>query len=71
MVLDTIIGSDVFEMLKNSTDPIIQRKLLVSKWVYSTGMLLNHCFPSTNTFAPAEEVTTDTPELFCDSSSDS
>jgi hypothetical protein len=45
IVLDAVVGTIGYKQLKASTDPWIQKKLLISKWLFATGILITPNFP--------------------------
>lgn len=67
MVLDAVLGTDEYDKLKQDPDPIIQRKIIISKWIYSAGLLVNLQFPPSTTYALSHP---DSSCLPCGSSTD-
>jgi hypothetical protein len=50
--MESLVGMELYAELKNSTEPAVQRRVLVAKWVYIQGFL-NNDFPAQERYVPA------------------
>lgn len=50
--METLAGQQAYADLKASTDPQIQRRVLISKWMYVHGFL-NDRFPPVKRYIPS------------------
>lgn len=51
VVMESLAGVELYQVLKTSGDPSTQRKILVTKWMYVHGFL-NKDFPLTEKYIP-------------------
>lgn len=58
--MDAVLGSNAYDQLKASKNPEVQKKLLIAKWIFATGMLVQPDFPPTEPYMV--EDTTDASE---------
>ena len=52
IVMETLAGQDAYRIMKASTDPETQRRVLIAKWMYVHG-ILNDQFPPVKRYVPA------------------
>ena len=50
-MIETIAGTEAHQAMKASDDPLIQRRVLVAKWLYTQGFLTDD-FPARERFVP-------------------
>lgn len=51
LVIETIAGMEAHLVMKASSDPLVQRRVLVAKWLYTQGFLTTD-FPALERFVP-------------------
>jgi hypothetical protein len=51
LVIETIAGLEAHLAMKASSDPLVQRRVLVAKWLYTQGFLTTD-FPALERFVP-------------------
>jgi len=51
LVIETIAGMEAHLAMKVSNDPLVQRRVLVAKWLYTQGFLTTD-FPAQERFVP-------------------
>lgn len=52
IVMESLVGHLAYSEMKASTDPHLQRRILIAKWIYIHGFLNIH-FPPTRRYTPA------------------
>ena len=45
LAIETIIGNEIYKHMKKSSNDDIQKRILLSKWLYSQDFLTSHYFP--------------------------
>jgi hypothetical protein len=51
MIIETLVGVEMFKMMKSSDDNEIKRRILIGKWLYINGFL-SADFPARERYIP-------------------